>query len=443
MRRKTWTILASVLAIISLAWTLFFFYDRPTTIRIAVTQKSVDHQIVVAAAKLLRRERANIRFKPVVFSDPITSAKALEARAVDLAIVRSDLGQPVNGKALVIMRKSAVLIAAPPGSAIKTVANLRGKRVGILTDKVFRFEDRLLLNTILAQYNVPSNAVRLVPLEIGEISGAVTDKQVDAIFVIGAAGAGPVADVVALVAGDTGGEPVLLSISQSYAIAQASPSIIHSKIVAGSFGGAKPRPVKSIDSVAVTTLLMADTKLEDTVASTITRYMFTLKPKIAISIPEALRMEAPSTSKDASLSVHPGAAAFLDGEDLSLVMRYGDYIYLGALVLSMIGSAIAALFSRAGSLSRRHFDETLTRLMELLGQTRMADSTSMLKIAELEVDSIVASALTQNDGKSLDADLVSALGLAVGQVREAIRDKHAELAREHREKNMPADRLAG
>lgn len=388
---------------------------------------SVDHKIAVAASKFLKRERSNIRFKIIPVSDPATSAKALESRIADLSIIRSDLGQPVNGKAIVIMRKSAALITAPPGSKISSVAELRGKRIGVVTDNGFNFDDQRLLNTILAQYNVPKKTVQVIPLEMAQISSAASSKTIDAIFTIGAAGTGPVADVVSLIAGDEGKEPVLLSISQSYAIAQASPAISAVKIVAGAFGGAKPRPVKSIDSIAVTTLLMADAKLKDTVVSAVTRSIFALKPKIAATIPEALRMEAPSTSKDASLPVHPGAIAFLEGEDLSLLMRYGDFIYLGALVLSMIGSAIAAIFGRASSLSRRMMDEKLERLMELLSQTRGASEASVLKLAELEVDNIVASALLQKDGKSLDSDMVSTLGLAVGQVREAIRDKQAEI----------------
>jgi hypothetical protein len=127
--------------------------------------------------------------------------------------------------------------------------------------------------------------------------------------------------------------------------------------------------------------------------------------------------------------VHPGAAAFLDGEDLSLMMRYGDFIYLGAMVLSMIGSAIAAILSRANTSGRRRMDEILARLMAMLADIRMADTPAMLKLAELEADAIVSQALTGRGARCLEADMVSALGLAVGQVREAIRDRQAELAR--------------
>jgi TRAP-type uncharacterized transport system substrate-binding protein len=428
LQRTIWTILAGALAIISIAWIVFFFYGRPTIIRVAVTRDSIDHQIISSAAKLLQRERSSIRLKPVLVADPATSAKALESGNADLAVTRTDLGQPLNGKAMVIMRKSAAVIVVPQLSKISTIAGLKGTRIGIVDDD-FSFEDRRLLGTILTHYDIPTKQVAFVPLEMAQISAAISAGMIDAVFVIGVATSSPVAEVVSIVAGAGRGEPNLLSIQQSYAIAQSSPAITAAKIVAGAFGGATPRPAKSVESVAVNTLLMADSKLKDTVVSTLTRSFFALKPKIAASIPDALRMEAPSTSKDAALPVHPGAAAFLDGEDLSLMMRYGDFIYLGAMVLSMIGSAIAAILSRANTSGRRRMDEILARLMAMLADIRMADTPAMLKLAELEADAIVSQALTGRGARCLEADMVSALGLAVGQVREAIRDRQAELAR--------------
>jgi TRAP transporter TAXI family solute receptor len=429
LQRTIWTILAGALAVISIAWVVFFFYGRPTVIRVAVTRDSVDHQIISSAAKLLQRERSSIRLKTVLVADPATSAKALESGNADLAVTRTDLGQPLNGKAMVIMRKSAAVIVAPQLSKISTIAGLKGKRIGIVSDDEFSYEDRRLLGTILTHYDIPTKQVAFVPLEMAQISAAISAGMIDAVFVIGVATSSPVAEVVSIVAGAGKGEPNLLSIQQSYAIAQSSPAITAAKIMAGAFGGATPRPAKSVESVAVTTLLMADSKLKDTVVSTLTRSFFALKPKIAASIPDALRMEAPSTSKDAALPVHPGAAAFLDGEDLSLMMRYGDFIYLGAMVLSMIGSAIAALLSRANTSGRRRMDGILARLMAMLAEIRMADNPAMLKLAELEADAIVSRALTGKEARGLEADMVSALGLAVGQVREAIRDRQAELAR--------------
>ncbi len=432
MRRTVSTIIASSLAVISIAVLAFFFYGRATPVRVAVTEGSIDHQIMMTAAKILQRERSSIRFRMLVKPDQVAAARALETGNADIAIVRSDLGLPLNGKAVVIMRNSSALLMAPPKSRLSSIAELRGKRIGIVTGGHFGKLNTGLLKTILNQYDVAADSVTLIPVEPAQIQAALQAGKLDAVFTIGEASVGPVSEIVNLVAGNSHDEPLFLSIKQAPAIAQTSPALSSTKIVAGVFGGPKPRPHAALDSVAVTTLLMADAKLDDSMVSAIARAIFSLKPKIASTIPTALRMEAPSTNKDAALAVHPGAAAYLNGEDISLLTRYSDFIYLGAMVLSMIGSAIAAVVSRANSGCRRRLDELLNRLLELLSQIRLADNASMLKLAQIEVDSILAEALSTG-GKPMETDMVSALGLAIGQVREAIRDKHAELAAGARE----------
>lgn len=427
MRRTVWTTVAGCLAAVSLASIAFYLFSRPNIVRIAVTQDSVDHRILATAAKFLLRDRSDIRFRLITTQNPAAAAKSLESGAVDMAIVRTDLGTPLNGKAVAIMRNSSTLLMAPPGSRLASVADLRGKRIGIVADEPLGAGDKGLLKTILLQYDVPGDDVTLLGLTLGQLATALKTRRIDAVFAVGEPAAGGLTDIVNLVSGAGHNEPVFLTIRQAPAIAQISPALSSAKIVAGAFGGSKPRPQTGLETIAVTTLLMADAKLDDGLVNSVARAIFSLKPKIAASIPTALRIEAPSTNKDAALSAHPGAAAYINGEDVSLIYRYSDFIYLGAMVLSMIGSAIAAVVSRANSWARRRHAELLDRLLELLKQVRMADNPSMLKLAQIEVDGILAEALS-NGGKALDADLTSALGLAINQVREAIRDKWTEFA---------------
>ncbi|MGE3246376.1 MAG: TAXI family TRAP transporter solute-binding subunit [Beijerinckiaceae bacterium] len=430
MRRTVWTIVASALAIISIAGLAFYYFGRPNLIRIAVPRDSTDHRILSAASKFLLRDRSGVRFKLVLETDPAAAARALETGGADMAIARTDLGLPLNGKAVAIMRKDEALIVAPPGSKIASVADLRSKRIGIVTGSGFGANDQHLLAIILAQYELSTDDVTIIPVTMPQVGPAVAAAKVDAVFTVGVAPSDRLLEIVTAVTGSNRGEPVFVSISQAYAIAQSSPALTAGKIVAGAFGGAKPRPLSGIDTVAATTVLMADSQLPDVTVSAIARAMFALKSKISSSIPSALKIEAPSTSKDAALPVHPGAAAFLDGEDVSLLVKYSDFIYLGAMVASMIGSAFAALVGRANMYHRRRFDELINRLIELLAQVRAADNASMLKLAQIEVDGILAEAIRENGGKSIDSDLIGSLGLAIGQVREAIRDKGTELEKQ-------------
>ena len=55
--------------------------------------------------------------------------------------------------------------------------------------------------------------------------------------------------------------------------------------------------------------------------------------------PLAAKIETPDTDKDAVIPVHPGAAAFVDGEEKTFLDRYSDYIWWALMALSAMGSA--------------------------------------------------------------------------------------------------------
>ena len=62
-------------------------------------------------------------------------------------------------------------------------------------------------------------------------------------------------------------------------------------------------------------------------------------------MPHEIKIEAPSTDKDANVLVHPGALAYLTDDQKTFFDRYGDTIFYGLLIFPIFGSAIAAVAS--------------------------------------------------------------------------------------------------
>ena len=54
----------------------------------------------------------------------------------------------------------------------------------------------------------------------------------------------------------------------------------------------------------------------------------------------AAKIEKPDTDKDAAVTVHPGAAAYLDGELKTFFDRYSDLLYWGLMAMSVLGSGL-------------------------------------------------------------------------------------------------------
>jgi hypothetical protein len=241
--------------------------------------------------------------------------------------------------------------------------------------------------------------------------------------VVGAPSNGLVPDTVAAVTLASGASPVFIAIAEAKAIAQRDPGFESTEVVRGAFGGASPKPAEEFDTLGVTTRLVARASLRDSLVGDATRAILAARPAVAAIVPAANRIEAPSTDKGEALPTHPGAAAFLDGEEETFFEKYSDFFYIGAMLLSVVGSAVAALLSRLNTQNHMRVETLLARLMEIHRAVRAARDPAIVDGLEQEADDILAATLESHQVKALDGHNVSALSLALHQVRLAIEDQ--------------------
>ncbi len=85
--------------------------------------------------------------------------------------------------------------------------------------------------------------------------------------------------------------------------------------------------------------IVARKDLSESTIAAFTRQLFAIRQAVMAEFPLAAKIETPDTDKDAVIPVHPGAAAFVDGEEKTFLDRYSDYIWWGLMGLSAMGSA--------------------------------------------------------------------------------------------------------
>jgi hypothetical protein len=271
-----------------------------------------------------------------------------------------------------------------------------------------------------------------VPLRDFEVYTAVEQKRVDAVMAVGVTGEKRLNDIVSAVAQAGKGPPSFLPIKESHAIAQRTPSVESLEVVRGAFGGDPPKPAANFETLAVTARLVARSTLNNSVASDITRSLFADRLSIAQREPLATRIEAPSTDKDTALPTHPGTAAYIDGEEQTFFEKYSDFIYIGAMMLSVVGSAAAALASRLKTDSTVEVENLMARLLAILKAARSAQTSEELDGLEHESDEILISALAHHSLNGAAGSQISTLSLALEQARLAIRDRRRQLRGETR-----------
>lgn len=404
------------------------YFERPTVLRVAIPRGSDDQAILTAAAWSFAESRETVRLKLVPVENLVQSARALEEGRADLAIVRSDIAMPPSAQTVLIMRRDAILFIAPPRSGIHAIDELRDHKLGILQPLwAGQTDNRKLLEAALTQYDVPLDSVQRIYLAPADLPKALADRKIDALLAVGVPGAEGLTAAVDAVATEANDQPVFLPIAESKAIAERSPAFEGLEVVRGAFGGAQPKPAMDVETFGVSTRLVARSSLRNKTAGALARLILAARPSIAATVPLANRIEAPAADKGAPLPVHPGVLDYLDDEEESFLDQYSDFFYIGAMCLSVLGTALAAAVTRLKRQTAPDTDGLLSRLIELMKEARNAKQIEALDGYEEEADELLERTLAFDLVHGLTPNRVGAIDLALNQLRHVISERRQSL----------------
>ena len=144
--------------------------------------------------------------------------------------------------------------------------------------------------------------------------------------------------------------------------------------------------------------------------------------------PLAAKIETPDTDKDAVIPVHPGAAAYVDGEEKTFLDRYSDYIWWGLMGLSAMGSAGAWFASYLKKDERNNNSSLRERLLDMLAAARQSDSIDELDQMQAEADEILRETLNCFEHGAIAEGSLTAFNIALEQFHNAVADRKALLA---------------
>src|SRR4029453_15640748 len=181
-----------------------------------------------------------------------------------------------------------------------------------------------------------------------------------------------------------------LAIDLADAIAQNHPAYEAANIPAGSFGSVPEEEVKTINFAHH---IVARKGLSESTVAAFTRQLFSARQALKNEFPLAAKIETPDTDKDATIPAHPGAAAFVDGEEKTFLDRYSDFIWWGLMLLSAMGSAGAWFASYLKKDERNNNSSLRERLLEMITAARKSESTEELDQLQEEADVILRDTL--------------------------------------------------
>ncbi len=312
---------------------------------------------------------------------------------------------------------------ADNANKLDKVTKLAGHRVGIVTGSVATKD---LLDAVLNHYGVPLGQVQVSFVDPKTAADAVKAKQVDVLFAAGPSTGHAINDAIAAATLD-GRAPSFIAIDQAEGINKRNPAFNSIDIDAGTFGGNPPTPDDSLTSLSFAEYLVARKGFSHDAISTLSKLIYSSRLALAAAMPHEIKIEAPSTDKDANVLVHPGALAYLTDDQKTFFDRYGDTIFYGLLIFPIFGSAIAAVasyFTRTGRTRRLRL---LQRLLDLVRKAPTAPSLEALDQMQSDVDQLVVAIIHQGEREEYDQSVQMSFSLALDQVRFAIASRRVVL----------------
>jgi TRAP transporter TAXI family solute receptor len=404
---------------------------RPATLRIAVGPNGSSDQILIQAlAEKFAHENASVRLVVLPTAGPVESIAALRGHKADLAVARDDEEMPDGTSSVAILRKNVVVLWAPPrkGSKkdkaqIKDIAGLSGRRVGVVGRTEINVK---LLRVILKESGVDPDKVTVAQFSIDQTTEMLRDTTIDAFMTVGPVDSKITADAIAATA-RLRGEPVFLPIDVSEAIAARHPLYESEEIPGSSFSSSPARPDDKVETVGVNHLIVAPKTLSETTVANFTRALFAARPSLARDLPSAGRITKPDTDKDAALPAHPGAAAYIDGNERTFMDNYSDYLWGGVLLFSVLGSAVAGLRHYVKRDERRLNVLHREKLLAAISLVRQIETIDELNAMQCEADEFLRETLECYDDGAIEPDDLAAYGLVLNQFHTAVTDRRTAI----------------
>ena len=446
------SLIAAAIAVATAIGAGVYYYNRPVTLRISVgPPNSDDFKMVQTIARVFDphaagRDRSSIRLRVVPTEGSVQSAVAMETGQADLSVIRGDLKLPKDAQATAILRKNVVAIwvptpaeketkeakgakgkkalAAKGNKKIEKIEDLAGHKVGIVGRSP---SNANLLRLILQQYGVAPDKVEIVQFAPTEVNEAIRSNKADAFMAVGPVNSQITSDAITATVRD-GGTPTFLPIDLADSIESKFPIYDATEIAPGAFGGAPARPDDSVKTVSFGTIIVARKSLSDQTVATFTRQLFSMRQALIADNPQATRIEVPDTDKDAAIPVHPGAEAYVDGEEKTFMDRYSDLIWWSILAISLMGSAGAWAASYLKKDERTNNSSLRERLLAMLSQARKAASHDELDEMQAEADEILRDTLDCYEHGAIEAGTLTAFQIALEQFHNAVADRRLFLA---------------
>jgi TRAP-type uncharacterized transport system substrate-binding protein len=429
---RTQIIIFSILTLILTAATVWggrIWLRNSETLVFAVGEANgPEARFAAKLAALLRSNASRLRLKIVPNGDSAKALAQFDRREANLAILRTDAKIPARARALAILEHDVVLVLSPGGKKIKSIADLKKKKIAVLADGE---NSVTFVRNALELSDSPDAALR--------VQMAPPNMPFDKMF---ASGFGAVVAIehTSKIMKDKAYEQyakrggfTLNAIDSAKALARKYPAISEETVTTGMLSSSPAIPDDDVDTIGLEWLLVAQSKLSATTAGDLARIVYENKAELVLDDGFASKIEPAETDKDVFIIAHPGAAEYINDDTKSFMDRYSDMMYLAAAALSVIGSIFAAIYTKITRVAPEKASELATAILDIGERMEHAKTLDALDCLQDELEAILRGAVIGLRDGTISSDGLDTFKLGYEFVRDEI-----GMRRDHLKRHPPS-----
>jgi TRAP-type uncharacterized transport system substrate-binding protein len=386
---------------------------------------SLEARFAARLATVLKNTNSRLRLKIVANGDNGKALAQFDHRQADLAVLRTDAKVPPRARALAVLEHDLVLLISPGGKKIKSLAELKKKKIAVLADGD---STAAFVRNALEIADSPDASSR--------VQTAPPNSTLDKLFASGGYGA-----VIAIAHASTimkdkryeqyakrGGFTVN-AIDESKALARRNPGISEETLATGMLSSTPAIPDDDLDTIGLQWLLVAQSRMSTTTAGDLARTIYENKAELALEDGFASRIEPADTDKDAFIVAHQGAAEYINDDTKSFMDRYSDLLYLGVAALSVIGSIFAGIYTNLTRIAPEKAGELATAILDIGERIEHANTLDSLEALQDELEEILRGAVIGLRDGTISTDGLDTFKLGYEFVRDEIGMRRDHLKR--------------
>jgi TRAP-type uncharacterized transport system substrate-binding protein len=376
-------------------------------------------------AAMLKATSSRLHVKIVRNADNAKALAQFDRKLADLAVLRTDAKIPPRARSIAILEHDVLMLISPGDKKIKSLAELKKKKVAVLASG----------NNLAFVRNV---------LDIAEGADAASRLQLaapnttlDKLFTSGGYGAVIVVDHASALVKDKNFEQTskrtpftVNAIDEAKALSRRHSGILEETLATGLLSSTPQIPDDDLDTVGLQWLLVGQTTMSANTAGDLARTIYENKAELALDDGFASKIEPADVDKTALVVAHQGVTEYINDTAKSFLERYSDLFYLGVATLSVIGSLFVALYTKVTRVAPEKASQLATAILDI-GE-RAADAKSMEALDGLqdELERVLRGVVIGLRDGTISSDGLDTFKLGYEFVRDEIALRRESLKRQ-------------